>query len=78
MIPYDEVENEIQSSNIRAAGTVDDWLVITFKNGDVYRYKGMAHQFQDLIEAESVGKFFNQEIRHQSYERLPQGEWPED
>lgn len=69
---------EVSSSNLAAAGTKDDFLIIQFRNGDLYRYPNLAQEFETLITAESVGKYFHQEIRHQSCQKLNKGEWPEE
>lgn len=71
---------EVDSSNIEAVGTKDDYLIVQFKKGgEVYRYAGLADMFDDLVAAPSAGKFFAKEIRSISLgERLSLGEWPED
>lgn len=73
--PLDQYE-EVQSSNIKAAGTAEDYLVIQFNTGAAYRYPGLAHLFHEMVEAPSVGKFFTDHIRQESYERL-HGDWPD-
>jgi len=69
---------EVDSSHITAIGTRDDYLIIQFKNGTLYRYPSMAQHYEDLISAESIGKYFHQNVRHQACERLREEEWPEE
>ena len=78
--PNFEVDSweEIKSSNLAAVGTKDEFLIVQFKNGDLYRYPNLAQEFDSLKTAESAGKYFHQEIRHQMCQKLSQGEWPED
>ena len=80
MNPYgcDEWQ-EVDSSNISAVGSRGDYLVILFKKGNVaYRYPGIAEEFDNLVNADSVGKYFAQDVRHQVSERLLPDIWPED
>jgi hypothetical protein len=49
------------------------------KGGDIYRYRGFADLYDDMISSPSVGKFFNQEVLSQTMgQKLKLGEWPED
>jgi len=68
---------EVRSSNLSAVGTKDDFLIVQFRNGEMYRYPDLAHEMEEILNAESSGKYFHQNIRHQSYERLEKGSWPE-
>ena len=67
---------EVESSNIRAVATVEDYLVVQFNTGAVYRYPSLAHLFHEMVEAPSVGKFFADHIRNENCERI-RGEWPD-
>jgi len=67
---------EVNSSLVVAVGTVGDFLVVQFRNGDIYRYPDMAGEYESLVTAESVGKYFHQEIRSQPCQKLTRGEWP--
>lgn len=69
---------EVNSSHILSIGTRDDYLIVQFKNGLIYRYPGMAERYPELLSAGSVGKYFHQNIRNESCERLRDGEWPEE
>ena len=61
---------EISSSNIKSAGydTEEQLLEIEFNSGAVYSYAGVPMGvYDDLLEAESVGKYFNQSIKNAGY-----------
>lgn len=72
-----ELLTDVESSHIRAVGVRDDYLVVQFKSGAVYRYPDIGHLFDDLVGADSIGKYFHSEIRDRSCQRL-RGEWPEE
>ena len=56
----------VESSNLRSVG-YDEFLFvleIEFKSGAVYRYYGVPSEVHDeLINAESVGKYFNANVK---------------
>lgn len=56
----------VESSNLRSVG-YDEFLLVLeveFKNGAVYRYYGVPAEVHDeLINAESVGKYFNANVK---------------
>ena len=56
----------VESSNLRSIG-YDEFLFvleIEFKSGAVYRYYGVPSEVHDeLINAESVGKYFNANVK---------------
>lgn len=57
---------EVESSNIAAVGYEDDTstLVVRFNSGSEYRYYGVAKEvFDELLNAPSKGRYFNQNIR---------------
>lgn len=57
---------KVESSNIAEISykTKDSVLFVKFKNGTVYSYTGVpAAEFINLLQAESVGKYFNAEIK---------------
>jgi hypothetical protein len=57
------------SSNIKSIGFDKETttLEIEFKNGTVYRYEPISEDtYLELIQAESVGKYFNQHIKNAS------------
>jgi len=68
---------EVNSSLIVGVGVKGNYLVVAFKKGTVYRYPDCAVYFADLTSAESVGKFFHQNIRNQQYEKLT-NIWPDE
>lgn len=71
MNPFEANEwSEVESSHILAIGTRDDDLIVQFKNGSAYLYPGLACHYPLLLSAESIGKYFHKEIRHQSSQRL--------
>lgn len=76
MISYDRHE-EVDSSNIKEVGTVDDYLVVVFRTGATYRYPGLASEMDELVAAQSIGRYFAKNIRHQPCERLSLDDWPD-
>jgi hypothetical protein len=54
----------VKSSNVAAVGHEGETLEVQFNNGTRYRYAGVPREtFDALIGAESVGRFFNTEIK---------------
>lgn len=53
----------VESTNLAAVGWRDEFLVVRFRGGGVYRYAGAAGIFYELIRAESKGRFFHRRIR---------------
>ena len=56
----------VESSNLRSVGYDEFLLVleIEFNAGTVYRYYGVPSEVHDeLINAESVGKYFNANVK---------------
>jgi hypothetical protein len=54
----------VDSSVLRSVGYEDGALEIEFVDGDVYRYFAVPAQiYADLIDAESHGAFFNEQVR---------------
>ena len=61
----------VDSSNLAAVGVRDDFLVVRFRSGGVYRYVGAAGLLDELIRAESVGRFFHRRVKREfAAERL--------
>jgi hypothetical protein len=57
---------KVKSSHLKHVeyGPKDRSLVITFKNGDKYKYSDVPiRTYQDLLNADSKGEHFNSEIR---------------
>jgi hypothetical protein len=69
---------EVQSSNLSGVGTKDGFLVVQFRNGDVYRYPELSHLLSSLVCAPSVGKYFHEFVRPEPSERLVKGRWPDE
>lgn len=58
---------EVKSSNIKAVGLADDGLVVAFTNGIGYHYAGVTEaDLTEMLGAESVGKYFNANIKGNS------------
>lgn len=58
---------ELQSSLLKAASysAVDALLEVELRNGSVYQYSGVpASTYQNLLQAESKGRYFNLHIRN--------------
>ena len=58
---------ELQSRSIKAAGYDPEkaLLEVEFHSGAMYRYGGVpARVYQELLAAESHGRYFNQNIRN--------------
>ena len=56
----------VESSNLKSVGYDEFLLVleIEFKSGTVYRYYGVPSEVHDeLINSESVGKYFNANVK---------------
>jgi hypothetical protein len=54
----------VKSTQIKSIGHDGSALEVEFSNGAVYRYPGVpAHIHQQMIGAESVGKFFGKHIK---------------
>jgi hypothetical protein len=63
----------VTSSNIEAIGynEPNEILYIRFKGGKVYSYERVpSYTYDELMAAESVGKFFNQSIKNQFVTRV--------
>lgn len=74
-IPVNVEMTEVESSNIQAVGfDPKHGAFIEFKTGDYYRYPNVDYAvFQNLLAAESKGKFFNQFIKPDPvFQKLPQ------
>ena len=57
----------VTSSNIVSVGYNDETseLLVTFHSGKQYAYSGVAEEkYREMIEAESVGKYFTQNIKN--------------
>jgi hypothetical protein len=57
---------ELQSTTVKAAvyQPQSAWLDLEFPNGAIYRYQHVPIEvYQQLLQAESKGRYFNQHIR---------------
>lgn len=64
----------VTSSQIAAVGhdPETNTLRIEFKKGGVYEYEGVsAEEHQALIGAESIGRYFGQNLRSKTFKKLP-------
>ena len=67
------IMTEVTSSNIQSIGYDDEVksLYVTFKGGKTYEYENVpASVYDELSEAESVGKYFNQFIKNNYVTRI--------
>ena len=58
---------DLKSTSLNAATYQDQsaFLELEFRNGAIYRYVGVPTQtYQELLRAESKGRYFNQHIRN--------------
>jgi len=63
---------------IKALATKDHFLVVQFrKGGEIYRYPQCSEEFQSILDADSMGKYFHKEVRWRTYEKL-HGIWPDE
>lgn len=66
----------VTSSQIKSVGydPASRTLEVEFTKGAVYQYFDVPEaMYRDLIEAESIGKYFNQFIKYgKEYKRIPQ------
>lgn len=55
----------VASSNIRSIGLENGAMEIEFTDGRVYRYTGpkVPEHYEQLMKAESVGRYFAQHVR---------------
>lgn len=55
---------KVESSNVKSVGYNENTLYVLFKNGGLYQYKDVPVKIYDeLLVAESVGKYLNKEIK---------------
>jgi hypothetical protein len=54
---------EVNSSNIAAVEIDGEDLIVTFRSGGTYRYEGAAHHHDDLVNAESPGRYLHANIK---------------
>lgn len=54
----------VESSNVQAIGYDKGSIYVMFKNDSIYKYQDVPTEiFNGLLEAESVGKYLNKEIK---------------
>lgn len=55
---------KVDSSNVDKLGYENEMLYVLFKNGGLYKYKNVPlFHYQEIMKAESVGKYLNKEIK---------------
>jgi hypothetical protein len=55
----------VKSNNIEALSHSAEELSVKFKSGEIYKYANVpVGLFQTVLNADSVGKIFNQKIKH--------------
>jgi hypothetical protein len=54
---------ELNSSNIAAVEKDGEDLLVTFRSGGMYRYQGAAHHYDDLVRADSPGRYLHANIK---------------
>jgi hypothetical protein len=69
------VELEGESTLISALGTKNGYLIVKFHKGQAYRYPNGDHHMDEMLAAESVGKYFHSEVKPLGGQRLGD-EWP--
>lgn len=64
----------VKSSNLKEVGydSIHCLLKVKFQNNSEYIYEGVSFKtYKELIEAESIGKYFNKHISHSySYTKI--------
>jgi hypothetical protein len=54
----------VESSNVKQIGYDNNTLYVLFKNGGLYSYIDVPENiFEDLLDAESVGKTLNKDVK---------------
>jgi hypothetical protein len=67
---------KVDSSHVSSVGydQEDQVLEVKFKNGTTYRYLDVSPNIhQDILKADSVGKFLHGNLRDHAYHRLEEG-----
>lgn len=70
----------VQSSNVSSVGVKGEDLLIRFHNGSVYSYRNKADQFDNILKANSKGKWVWRNLRRRNapYEKLGVIPLPDD
>ena len=59
------LKSSVVSSNIQGVGWENDTLFVWFKTGKVYKYfKVPVTIYNELVSAPSVGRYFNEAVKH--------------
>ncbi len=53
----------VNSSDLAGVAVDGNNLVIMFRNGGIYEYSGAANEFSNIMNANSKGKYFHQNIK---------------
>lgn len=57
----------VVSSNVSSVGRDGDDLLVKFRSGTTYRYKGAGSHLQRMLQANSVGRYLNEHIKKEQY-----------
>lgn len=70
----------VQSSNVAGVGLKDNDLLIRFHNGSVYEYSNQANRYDDILKANSKGKWVWANLRRRNvpYKKLGSLPLPDD
>lgn len=69
----------VLSSFISAIATKDNDLFVRFHNGSVYRYSNFSWAYDEILQANSKGQYFNRRIRPtKNYEKIDSLPFPTD
>lgn len=71
---------KVVSSNVDEIAHDGHDLFVRFKNGGLYKYRGVPRSvFERMLKAESVGKFLNAEVKpHYQFTKMPAGDDPDE
>jgi hypothetical protein len=61
----------VESSHIAGVGRDGDDLLVEFRSGDRWRYKGGGSKYEGMVSARSAGTYFHREVKGK-HEGLPE------
>ena len=61
---------KLNSSNIAAIEKDGKDLIVTFRSGGTYRYEGAAHHHDEMVSADSPGRYLHANIKDKYEWRL--------
>lgn len=65
-----------ESSMIKSLGAKNGYLIVKFHKGEVYRYPNGDRHMDEMLAAESIGKYFIAEVKPLGGQRISGDEWP--